>query len=124
MCDHMRVWGFIQRCVISSWRMGTVCLMGFAFAAHAQTQLSLAPKPLVLLVSIDGFKPAYVDKVNTPHLFQLQKSGAHARGLISSFPSLTFPNHLSMVTGQTPDHHGIVHNTMTDTELPGTFSLG
>jgi hypothetical protein len=44
--------------------------------------------------------------------------------LVSSFPSLTFPNHLTIVTGQTPDHHGIVHNTMTDPGIAQRFSLG
>src|SRR3546814_7433866 len=37
----------------------------------------------------------------------------------SSYPSLTFPNHYSIVTGLRPDHHGIVHNTMRDAELGG-----
>src|SRR3546814_9317314 len=36
-----------------------------------------------------------------------------------SYPSLTFPNHYSIVTGLRPDHHGIVHNTMRDAELGG-----
>ena len=124
MCDRMGMLGLIQRSLQRTWHMSSVCLMWVVLSIHAQAQPGPATKPLVLLVSIDGFKPAYVDKVNTPHLFQLQQSGAHARGLLSSFPSLTFPNHLSMVTGQTPDHHGIVNNTMTDPELPGTFSLG
>jgi predicted AlkP superfamily pyrophosphatase or phosphodiesterase len=39
-----------------------------------------------------------------------------------SFPSLTFPNHYTIVTGLRPDHHGIVNNTMFDAAL-GKFSL-
>jgi predicted AlkP superfamily pyrophosphatase or phosphodiesterase len=35
------------------------------------------------------------------------------------YPSLTFPNHYSIVTGLVPDHHGIVHNTMRDPDLRG-----
>lgn len=42
-----------------------------------------------------------------------------------SFPSLTFPNHYTLVTGKWPDHHGIVNNTMTDSDIPGVrFSSG
>src|SRR5690606_37522117 len=39
-----------------------------------------------------------------------------------SYPSLTFPNHYTLVTGLRPDHHGIVNNTMRDPVL-GDFSL-
>jgi len=81
-------------------------------------------KPLVLLVSLDGFKPSYLSKTLTPRLLELATAGVQAQGLVSSFPSLTFPNHLTIVTGQTPDHHGIVHNTMTDPGIAQRFSLG
>ena len=83
----------------------------------------LAAKPLVVLVSIDGFRPDYLKRGNSPTLDGLVDSGASAKALISAFPSVTFPNHYSMVTGLFPDHHGIVNNTMTDPVL-GKFSLG
>jgi predicted AlkP superfamily pyrophosphatase or phosphodiesterase len=41
-----------------------------------------------------------------------------------AFPSLTSPNHYTLVTGLVPDHHGIVNNTMEDPAIPGQrFSL-
>ncbi len=83
-----------------------------------------ATKPLVILVSLDGFKPSYLTEVETPHLFYLAQQGSQAKGLISAFPSLTFPNHVTLVTGQTPDHHGIVNNTMTDPATTQRFTLG
>lgn len=98
-----------------------VCSSGLLYA---QSDVRPSGKPLVMLISIDGFKPAYMNSVDTPNLLKLKRDGAHAQGLISSFPSLTFPNHLSLVSGQTPDHHGIVNNTMLDPELPGPFHLG
>lgn len=94
-------------------------------AALAQDNASTASiKPLVLLVSLDGFKPSYLSEDATPHLLALTKQGVLAQGLIPSFPSLTFPNHVTLVTGQTPDHHGIVNNTMVDPDSPQRFSLG
>ena len=91
----------------------------------AQTSsLGAPPKPLVILISLDGFKPSYLSATSTPHLFQLAQQGAQSRGLISAFPSLTFPNHVTLVTGQTPDEHGIVNNTMTDPSTPQRFTLG
>jgi len=87
-------------------------------------QTAAAEKPLVLLISIDGFKPSYLSKSSAPNLFELANKGVLAQGLISAFPSVTFPNHVSIVTGQTPDHHGIVNNTMTDPRTPQRFTLG
>src|SRR5262245_13472622 len=84
----------------------------------------LAAKPLVVLVSIDGFRPDYLKRSNSPTLDGLVDSGASAKALISAFPSVTFPNHYSMVTGLFPDHHGIVNNVMFDPTVPGQpFSL-
>lgn len=84
----------------------------------------LAAKPLVVLVSIDGFRPDYLRRGNSPTLDGLADGGASAKGLISVFPSVTFPNHYSIVTGLFPDHHGIVNNTMFDSSVPGRpFSL-
>ena len=82
-----------------------------AFAAAAR-------KPLTLLISIDGFRADYLQRGKTPTLASLARRGAHAQGLVPSFPSVTFPNHYSMVTGLVPDHHGIVNNTMHDPSIP------
>ena len=41
-------------------------------------------------------------------------SGVRADALKPSFPTLTFPNHYTLVTGLYPDHHGIVNNRMVD----------
>ncbi len=41
-----------------------------------------------------------------------------------SFPSLTYPNHYTLVTGKRPDHNGVVDNTMEDAQMPGvTFKM-
>jgi predicted AlkP superfamily pyrophosphatase or phosphodiesterase len=82
-----------------------------------------ATPPPVLLVSIDGFRADYLDLGITPNLARLTVEGVQAEWMNPSFPSLTFPNHYSIVTGLRPDRHGIVHNSMQDTEL-GDFSLG
>jgi len=81
------------------------------------------PKPLTLLISIDGFKPEYLQRGLTPNLLHLANSGATAQGMLPSFPSITFPNHYSMVTGLYPDHHGIVNNNMKDPRISEPFKL-
>ena len=82
------------------------------------------PTPLIL-ISIDGFRPDYLTRGVTPVLSRLAQSGVlAAQGMRPSFPSLTFPNHYTLVTGLTPDHHGVINNTMTDEKIPDVvFSL-
>ncbi|TMM49853.1 ectonucleotide pyrophosphatase/phosphodiesterase [Qipengyuania marisflavi] len=69
--------------------------------------------PVTILVSIDGFRPDYLARGITPALSGLAADGVSAR-LIPSFPTKTFPNHWTIVTGQYPDHHGIVANSFVD----------
>ncbi|MDO8377670.1 ectonucleotide pyrophosphatase/phosphodiesterase [Phenylobacterium sp.] len=83
-----------------------------------------ADKPLVILVSMDGFRADYLDRGITPNLSRLAAAGA--RGAVRpSFPSKTYPNHYTLVTGLRPDRHGLVDNVMIDPLIPGvTFGLG
>ncbi|MFZ6679312.1 alkaline phosphatase family protein [Undibacterium sp. Tian12W] len=73
----------------------------------------------VILVSIDGFKPDYLTRGVTPTLNALAADGVRTEAMRPSFPSITFPNHYTLVTGLRPDHHGIVGNTMEDSKIPG-----
>ena len=68
----------------------------------------------VILISIDGFRPDYLDRGLTPTLASLAADGVRADAMKPSFPTLTFPNHYTLVTGLYPDHHGIVNNRMID----------
>jgi predicted AlkP superfamily pyrophosphatase or phosphodiesterase len=81
------------------------------------------PGRQVLLVSIDGLRADAVGSGTMPTLDRLAAAGVHAEWMNPSYPSLTFPNHYTLVTGLRPDHHGIVNNTMRDPVL-GKFSLG
>ncbi|MFZ6687744.1 ectonucleotide pyrophosphatase/phosphodiesterase [Undibacterium sp. SXout11W] len=73
--------------------------------------------PPVILVSIDGFKPEYLQRGVTPTLNGLANKGVLAEAMHPSFPSITFPNHYTLVTGLRPDHHGIVGNSMDDVQI-------
>ena len=79
------------------------------------------PAPL-LLISIDAYRADYINRGLSPTLAMLARDGVQADSMQPSFPSLTFPNHYTLVTGLRPDHHGIVNNTMVDPQL-GKFSL-
>jgi alkaline phosphatase D len=69
----------------------------------------------VVLVSLDGFRWDYARRDHATHLLALGKQGVWApEGMLPSYPSLTFPNHFTIVTGLYPEHHGLVANTFLD----------
>jgi len=101
--------------------MRVLILLGALLAALLPA--GLAAQPVTILVAIDGFRPDYLDRGVTPRLNQLKAQGASA-AMRPSFPSVTFPNHYTLVTGLRPDKHGIVGNSMEDARKPGTvFTL-
>lgn len=82
-----------------------------------------ADKPLVVLISIDGFRADYLYRGHTPTLSALAARGVTGT-MRPSFPSKTFPNHYTLVTGLRPDRNGIVENNMEDPAIPGvTFKM-
>lgn len=82
---------------------------------------ALESRPTLLLVSLDGVHPGYLGRGNTPTLDALAASGVQS-WMRPSYPSLTFPNHYTLVTGLRPDRHGLIHNSMYDETL-GEFRL-
>jgi len=77
----------------------------------------------VLLVSLDGVRWDYLDRVDTPALDRIVAEGVRADGLVPVFPSKTFPNHFTQVTGLYPSEHGIVGNSFYDEELQDSFDM-
>ena len=75
------------------------------------------------MISLDGFRPDYLDRGLTPNLAALAADGVKA-SMIPSFPSMTFPNHHAIATGLRPDRNGIVGNTMTDPARSPDFWVG
>jgi predicted AlkP superfamily pyrophosphatase or phosphodiesterase len=82
-----------------------------------------ASRPIVILISIDGWRWDYLDRYHPPAIGRLAANGVRADGLVPVYPSKTFPNHYTLVTGQYPNRHGIVSNSMIDPALPGRFTL-
>lgn len=80
-------------------------------------------RPYVVLVSFDGLRPDYLDRFDTPHFARLAARGARAEGLVTVFPSLTFPGHYSIATGLYPEAHGIVANRFYDPQRDDEFDF-
>ena len=105
-------------------RKFTTQLLSFTFlllSTFSYSQSSNAP--YVVLVSMDGFRWDYQKQFNLQNLKQIAKEGVHAKSMKPSYPSKTFPNHYSIVTGLYPDHHGIINNVFYDADLNESFSL-
>ena len=79
--------------------------------------------PYVVLVSFDAFRHDYIDRFHPNAFEEIAARGIRASALIPSFPSKTFPNHFTLVTGLYPGHHGIVGNAFYDPERREWYRL-
>lgn len=80
------------------------------------------PPHYTVVISLDGYRWDYPQWYDTPFMDSLAAHGVTS-GLIPSYPSKTFPNHITMATGLYPDHHGIIANTFYDSQNDLYFSL-
>lgn len=101
--------------------LGTGC-QSTAPSTSSETATEDAPAPLIV-ISIDGLRWDYLDLHEAPTLSRLADEGTHVEHLTPVFPTKTFPNHYSTVTGLYPSNHGIIANTMYDPEMDASFSL-
>ncbi len=86
-----------------------------------KSQLS---KPYVILISADGFRSDFTELYDATFLKTISQKGVRANFMTPSFPSLTFPNHYSIVTGMYPSHHGLVDNTYFDKASGLEYRMG
>ena len=82
------------------------CFLGLLICCSAYSK---PVQPIVVLLSIDGFSYEYLNKYKPPNILALANSGILAK-LQPVYPSKTFPNHLSIITGSYPITHGIINN--------------
>ena len=81
-------------------------------------------KPYVILISADGFRSDFTELYDATFLKTILKKGVRANFMTPAFPSLTFPNHYSIVTGLYPSHHGLVDNTYFDKASGLEYRMG
>ena len=77
--------------------------------------------PTTILISLDGFRADFLTRGVTPTLNQFIAEGVSPKYMKPSFPSVTFPNHYTLVTGLYPESHGVVGNTFWDPNLEAEF---
>jgi predicted AlkP superfamily pyrophosphatase or phosphodiesterase len=86
-------------------------------SAEAQT------KPYVIMISTDGFRYDYAKKYNAENLLKLSNEGVQAKAMIPSYPSITFPNHWTLITGLYPSHHGLIDNYFYDYKRKESYAM-
>jgi Type I phosphodiesterase / nucleotide pyrophosphatase len=107
-------------------RVASVILAALTFvsgAGQSSPPTAALPPPIVVLIAFDGWRWDYLERVPAPALRELARRGVRAESLLPVFPTLTFPNHYTIVTGLWPARHGIISNTMLDPAIPGRFTL-
>lgn len=80
--------------------------------------------PYILLISFDGFRYDYLDRNITPNLEKFSNEGVRALSLRPCFPTVTFSNHYSIITGMHPENHGIIDNYFLNKETGEKYRLG
>jgi alkaline phosphatase D len=91
---------------------------------HGPNSAAAQKAHYVVLVSLDGFRWDYAARDGATHLLALGKQGVWApEGMFPSYPSLTFPNHFTIVTGLYPEHHGLVANSFYDEARRARYAI-
>lgn len=83
---------------------------------HPVGVLRAADEPVkhVVLISVDGLSASYLTdlRANMPNLRSIAAKGVSAEGMLTSFPSVTWPAHTSLITGTIPARHGVIGNAV------------
>ncbi|MBV8328061.1 ectonucleotide pyrophosphatase/phosphodiesterase [Chryseobacterium sp.] len=88
-----------------------------------QNSVEAQKKPYVIMISTDGFRYDYARKYKAENLLKLSNSGVKAEAMIPSYPSITFPNHWSLITGLYPSHHGLIDNFFYDYKRKEAYAM-
>jgi predicted AlkP superfamily pyrophosphatase or phosphodiesterase len=108
---------------LNSFEMKRTFLFIVFLVACFRIQAQQESAPYVIMVSFDGFRYDYLKKINPPNFKAFIAKGSQAEALIPSFPSKTFPNHYTLVTGLNPGNHGLVDNSFYDRKRNEFYSM-
>src|ERR1700692_1034594 len=106
----------LKRIEAISWALLSLLLF-FAMVWPAAAQEKATP--LLVVISVDGFRPDYVTAADVhgargPHLRKFLREGTFAEGVPGVIPTVTYPSHTTLMTGVWPAKHGILANTVFD----------
>lgn len=105
-------------------RLSNILFIKVIFFFLVQNLHSSNTDKITILISLDGFRYDYLDRGLTPTLSSIANEGVRAAYLQPVFPTSTFPNHISIITGMYPTNHKIVANKFYDTTLKEYYQIG
>lgn len=117
---------FVSRFLLSN-SIFAVFLLGCLIFCPSTPAQNSKPQKRVLVVSLDGLDSRYLHEADKfglkiPTLRRLMANGATAKGVRSVYPSITYPNHTTLITGALPAKHGIFGNNVF--ESPSDVKTG
>ena len=78
-------------------------------------------KQRLIMISLDAVGARDIPYLCTlPNFGKLWKRGAKCAHVQSVYPSITYPAHVSIVTGKKPVNHGVINNTLLQPMRPST----
>lgn len=104
--------------------MRPVLLLFFFYILIQNSTFGQEKDPIVIMISLDGFRYDYVERFQPENLSKFIAEGTASEGLIPSFPSKTFPNHYTIATGMLPEHHGLVDNSFYEPFKDQVYTMG
>jgi predicted AlkP superfamily pyrophosphatase or phosphodiesterase len=118
--------GVLRRALVPRALTGGAALVLAACAPQSPPATAAAPgaaagRPYVVMLSFDGFRHDYAERWRLPALQRMAREGATASALVPTFPTKTFPNHYTLVTGLHAGRHGLVGNEMWDPAFHARF---
>uniref|UniRef100_A0A673N4S7 Ectonucleotide pyrophosphatase/phosphodiesterase 5 n=1 Tax=Sinocyclocheilus rhinocerous TaxID=307959 RepID=A0A673N4S7_9TELE len=108
----------LQSCIPLCAIINCVCVLLLQTSSSQQDEQSQ-----LLLVSFDGFRWDYVNRVPTPNFRALMDEGVQVEQVENTYITKTYPNHYTLVTGLHAETHGIVANEMYDPIHNRSFSM-
>lgn len=90
---------------------------------NRQNSIEAQSKPYLIMISADGFRYDYARKYNAQNLLKFSAERVQAKAMIPSYPSITFPNHWSLITGLYPSHHGLIDNYFYDYQKQKAYAM-
>lgn len=107
--------------VLGAWKLSLNRKAGVKANQEMKSNGSALFAPTTILISLDGFRADFLKRGITPRLNSFIQEGVSPAYMLPSFPSVTFPNHYTLVTGLYPESHGVVGNSFWDVELQEEF---
>jgi len=109
---------------MSKYPKPSICsfLLGLLLAFIASASATAQERQL-LMVSFDGFRNDYIERWDLPNFNRMLASGSRAEALLPVYPSKTFPNHYSLVTGMYPGNHGLVDNSFLNRSTGTDYAI-